>query len=145
MKKDADEKGIRLNHLKRTSNTLLHEMNYLKVVLEGRVEYFDLFQKTVIVIAKQNFTQMMAIRNFTGMLSVDHGEKILELDVSKIDSAKALEPEAKKAKKIKDSGNMKSLSGGEKSYATICLLLSLWENIETPFRALDEVFFKVII
>lgn len=33
---------------------------------------------------------------------------------------------------------MKSLSGGEKSFSTICLLLSLWDNMTVPFRALDE-------
>jgi chromosome segregation ATPase len=32
----------------------------------------------------------------------------------------------------------KALSGGEKSYATICLLLALWESMASPFRALDE-------
>jgi chromosome segregation ATPase len=32
----------------------------------------------------------------------------------------------------------KSLSGGEKSYSTICLLLSLWASMRNPFRALDE-------
>jgi chromosome segregation ATPase len=38
-----------------------------------------------------------------------------------------------------DSGtDPKSLSGGEKSYATICLLLALWEAMASPFRALDE-------
>lgn len=32
----------------------------------------------------------------------------------------------------------KSLSGGEKSFSTICLLLSLWEAINCPIRCLDE-------
>lgn len=32
----------------------------------------------------------------------------------------------------------RALSGGEKSYATVCLLLSLWESMSSPFRALDE-------
>lgn len=31
-----------------------------------------------------------------------------------------------------------SLSGGEKSYAQMCLIASLWENMNPPFRALDE-------
>lgn len=32
----------------------------------------------------------------------------------------------------------RSLSGGEKSYSTICLLLALWDSMFTPFRCLDE-------
>jgi chromosome segregation ATPase len=32
----------------------------------------------------------------------------------------------------------KALSGGEKSYSTICFLLSLWASMKSPFRALDE-------
>jgi structural maintenance of chromosomes protein 6 len=31
-----------------------------------------------------------------------------------------------------------SCSGGERSYTTMCLLLALGENLETPFRILDE-------
>lgn len=30
----------------------------------------------------------------------------------------------------------RSLSGGEKSFSTICLLLSLWESIGCPIRCL---------
>ena len=31
-----------------------------------------------------------------------------------------------------------ALSGGEKSFSQICLLLALWEDSRSPFRALDE-------
>jgi len=34
--------------------------------------------------------------------------------------------------------DVKSLSGGERSYTTIALLLALGENLETPFRVFDE-------
>ncbi len=33
----------------------------------------------------------------------------------------------------------KTLSGGEKSFSTICLLLSLWEAMGSPIRCLDEL------
>ena len=38
-------------------------------------------------------------------------------------------------KKVRD---MKSLSGGEKSFSTVSLVLALWECIQPPFRILDE-------
>ena len=34
--------------------------------------------------------------------------------------------------------DVKALSGGERSYTTIALLLALGESLETPFRVLDE-------
>merc|ERR1719186_1448052 len=36
------------------------------------------------------------------------------------------------------STEINSLSGGEKSYAQMCLITSLWEKMSPPFRALDE-------
>lgn len=35
----------------------------------------------------------------------------------------------------------RSLSGGEKSFSTICLLLSLWESIGCPLRRLGKISF----
>jgi len=32
----------------------------------------------------------------------------------------------------------RSLSGGEKSFATICLLLAMWESIGSPIRCLGK-------
>ena len=34
--------------------------------------------------------------------------------------------------------NMKTLSGGERSYTTVCFIMSLWDSIDAPFRCLDE-------
>jgi chromosome segregation ATPase len=33
----------------------------------------------------------------------------------------------------------KTLSGGEKSFSQVCLLLSLWEAMGSPIRCLDEL------
>ena len=34
--------------------------------------------------------------------------------------------------------DMRSLSGGERSFATVCFILALWDAMESPFRCLDE-------
>lgn len=34
--------------------------------------------------------------------------------------------------------DMRSLSGGERSFSTVCFIRSLWEITESPFRCLDE-------
>ncbi|XP_034053646.1 structural maintenance of chromosomes protein 6-like [Gymnodraco acuticeps] len=33
---------------------------------------------------------------------------------------------------------MRSLSGGERSFSTVCFVVSLWAITEAPFRCLDE-------
>lgn len=37
-----------------------------------------------------------------------------------------------------DVSGMKSLSGGECSFLTVCFMLSLWDIAESAFRCLDE-------
>lgn len=37
-----------------------------------------------------------------------------------------------------NSKDPRALSGGETSFATICLLLSIWECVACPLRCLDE-------
>ncbi|CAO1602674.1 Structural maintenance of chromosomes protein 6 [Xanthoria calcicola] len=70
---------------------------------------------------------MLSERSFRGRLLANHKEKKLDLVV---------EPDPTKvAGKGREA---KTLSGGEKSFATICLLLSLWDAMGAPVRCLDE-------
>mgnify|MGYP001792944648 CR=1 FL=1 len=34
--------------------------------------------------------------------------------------------------------DLKGLSGGEKSFSTLCFMMSLWESVQSPFRCMDE-------
>lgn len=47
-----------------------------------------------------------------------------------------MQPDA--AAKTNRGRQTKTLSGGEKSFSTICLLLALWEAMGSPVRCLDE-------
>ncbi|KAJ3246961.1 Structural maintenance of chromosomes protein 6 [Chytriomyces hyalinus] len=102
----------------------------LKVALEARMTDWAKLRKSITVRAKNTFSLMMQKRGFQAQLIIDHGKQTLDLrvDVHNLGLSKS---------KDKDK-DPKTLSGGEKSFSTVCLLLSLWENMGNPFRALDE-------
>ncbi len=43
-----------------------------------------------------------------------------------------------KVDKNQATKNTSSLSGGERSFSTVCFIMALWQAIESPFRCLDE-------
>nr|POE93267.1 structural maintenance of chromosomes protein 6 [Quercus suber] len=76
---------------------------------------------------RSTFSYLLSERNFRGRVLIDHKSKLLDIKV---------EPDLSKES---DAGRAtKTLSGGEKSFATICLLLSVWEAMGSPIRCLDE-------
>lgn len=100
--------------------------------LTKRKAKYKLFQDMITTRAKRLFASHLQKRGYRGMLMVDHVAKTLNLnvDVETIDAETAYDAEL--------SSSANSLSGGEKSYATVCLLLALWHAMYSPFRALDE-------
>ena len=74
----------------------------------------------------------MRKRGYVGKLVLDHDQQQLILNVNVQDQKKASEWSSSTCK------DPKSLSGGEKSFSTMCLLISLWNAMRNPFRALDE-------
>jgi chromosome segregation ATPase len=56
---------------------------------------------------------------------IDHSEQTLEIRVS---------PSEKRGM----AAETKSLSGGERSYATVSFIMALWDAIDPPFYFLDE-------
>jgi structural maintenance of chromosomes protein 6 len=71
------------------------------------------------------FTTLLSMRGFQGRLILDHTKGELRVKVN---------PGGKGTRK-----DPKSLSGGEKSFAQICMLLAVWEAMGSPLRALDEL------
>lgn len=99
----------------------------LKASLIERRDRWKKFRSFIAVRAKANFTYLLSERSFRGKLITDHKEKLLELSV---------EPDI--TKRDGSGRNTKTLSGGEKSFSQICLLLAIWEAMGSPIRCLDE-------
>ncbi|KAI9349754.1 RecF/RecN/SMC [Obelidium mucronatum] len=103
----------------------------LEQAMQVRMNDWEILRSKISKRAKNTFTMMMNMRGFQGKVLLDHEHKTLDLkvDVHNLGGSQV------KNNKEKDP---KTLSGGEKSFSTVCLLLSLWESMGNPFRALDE-------
>ncbi|CAO3671505.1 unnamed protein product [Umbelopsis ramanniana] len=96
--------------------------------LQERMERWQAFLMFIALRAKVHFTYYMHKRGDGGKLSFNHRKQRLEVQVATGD-------QFQKGTRHKDS---KSLSGGEKSFSQISLLLSLWQGIASPVFCLDE-------
>lgn len=77
--------------------------------------------------ARVTFNYLLSERQFRGSLSVDHKSQRLDIHVQPDITVNS------------NAGRQtKTLSGGEKSFSTICLLLALWDAMGSPIRCLDE-------
>lgn len=99
----------------------------LKRTLSQRLTKWQLMQRFISAHARSSFAYLLRERRFRGQLMINHREKQLSLRV---------EPD--KAQKNGNGQSTKTLSGGEKSFSSICLLLSIWESMGAPLRCLDE-------
>ncbi|RKP36861.1 P-loop containing nucleoside triphosphate hydrolase protein [Dimargaris cristalligena] len=107
----------------------------LQRALTVRMNKWSQFRESIAVRAKANFLWHLAQRGYRGRLDFDHQKQRLNPRVQTEDPAAAA-PNANG--KLRHDKDPKSLSGGEKSFSTICLLLALWESMGCPIRCLDE-------
>ena len=94
--------------------------------IKHRAKRFADFQKFIVVRAVRFFQMLLSQRGYTGKLKFDHENETLTVQVN---------VEKAQGTSTKDS---KALSGGERSFSTICFIMALWEAMEAPFRCLDE-------
>ncbi|MCJ1373013.1 Structural maintenance of chromosomes protein 6 [Loxospora ochrophaea] len=99
----------------------------LKLTLVHRISRWEQFRSKITARARLQFQFLLSERGFRGRLTIDHEEKKLDLDV---------QPD--ETHKTSKGRQTQTLSGGEKSFSTICLLLALWEAMGAPIRCLDE-------
>ncbi|CAF0764560.1 unnamed protein product, partial [Didymodactylos carnosus] len=86
-------------------------------------EYTALLERTA-ELTSQCFQSFLESRNYQGEAKFDHEEGTLQLKIT---------PRGDEAHE-----DTRSLSGGERSFSTVCFMLALWEVVEMPLRCLDE-------
>ena len=99
----------------------------MKQNLLGRLNKWRHFQRYISASSRSNFQFLLSERGFRGRLLIDHQRKNLSVQV---------EPDETRRSAV--GRDTKTLSGGEKSFSSICLLLSIWEAMGSPLRCLDE-------
>ncbi|XP_056873039.1 structural maintenance of chromosomes protein 6-like [Takifugu flavidus] len=103
--------------------------NFIKCldrVMDQRLYAYTVLRRFVSAHCKYYFDSMLAQRGFTGNMTFDHKNETLSVSVQPGQGNKA------------DLNDMRCLSGGERSFSTVCFVLSLWPITEAPFRCLDE-------
>lgn len=102
-------------------------IDYLESDITRRLKKWKNFRRTISSITGNAFDQTLQRKGQTGTINLDHRDKTLNIVVQKDsrDTQSQIE-------------NVKLLSGGERSYATLSLLLALGHSLECPFRVMDE-------
>lgn len=101
--------------------------SHLMRTLQHRQMRWKQFRSGISVRARVTFSYLLSERKFRGNLNIDHRNQALDINV---------QPDS--TEKSGDGRQTKTLSGGEKSFSTVCLLLSLWDAMGSPIRCLDE-------
>ncbi|KAJ2662182.1 Structural maintenance of chromosomes protein 6 [Coemansia sp. RSA 1199] len=116
----------------------------LKTAHQQRLNKWTQFRDSMTVRTKLHFIKNLLQRGYTGKLEFDHTQCTLipkvKTDQDVVSESVGRNPTDSQADKgsAYQRKDTRSLSGGEKSFTTICLLLSLWETMNCPVRALDE-------
>ncbi|KAG0073128.1 Structural maintenance of chromosomes protein 6 [Linnemannia elongata] len=119
----------------KTARDSINHMNqfidHLKPTLHHRISRWREFRNQMSLRSAINFGLLLAFRKYSGELQFNHQAKELTIKVETDD------PNSAQAGVSRDK-DPKSLSGGEKSFSTICFLLALWNSMASTIRCLDE-------
>ncbi|NXU43561.1 SMC6 protein, partial [Drymodes brunneopygia] len=98
----------------------------LDEVMSERLKAYQQFLRTLSMRCKLHFEHLLRVRGCSGHIIFDHKNETLSITVQPREEEKAAR------------SDLRSLSGGERSFSTVCFILSLWNISESPFRCMDE-------
>ncbi|NXO63989.1 SMC6 protein, partial [Phainopepla nitens] len=98
----------------------------LDEVMTERLKAYRQFLRTLSMQCKLHFEHLLRARGCSGHITFDHRNETLSITVQPREEEKAAR------------SDLRSLSGGERSFSTVCFILSLWNISQSPFRCMDE-------
>ncbi|NXD26885.1 SMC6 protein, partial [Spelaeornis formosus] len=98
----------------------------LDEVMTERLRVYRQFLRSLSVQCKLHFEYLLRVRGCSGQIIFDHKNETLSIIVQPREEEKTA------------GSDLRSLSGGERSFSTVCFILSLWNISESPFRCMDE-------
>jgi len=105
-------------------------VNFLEQMLKQRKDGFKEILQSTCKNINRNFATLLSARKYIGVLDFDHRENLLTIRVNPNQNGEAAG--------LDITREVRSLSGGEKSYSSVSLVLALWNAMTPPFRILDE-------
>ncbi|KAG0439580.1 Structural maintenance of chromosomes protein 6 [Dictyocoela muelleri] len=126
-KEDIQKSLVFLNKSKKKKEKILNnfksKVKRIKKSIEKCLTKKEFLNKKIVDEATKKFESMVSSRGYSGNLFFDHENKKLDLKMMVNKNA---------------AGSTYTLSGGERSFAGICFLLSLWDFLSCPVKILDE-------
>ena len=123
----ANEAKERYEDVMKQTRDVDDTITSLKRAIEHRLHLWRQFQRQISARVRIQFNYLLSERGFRGKIDLDHRARKVLIQI---------EPD--ETRKSSAGRNTKTLSGGEKSFSSICMLLSVWEAIGSPIRCLDE-------
>ncbi|XP_040848791.1 structural maintenance of chromosomes protein 6 isoform X3 [Ochotona curzoniae] len=106
--------------------TLKRFIKLLEEIMTHRYKTYQQFRRCLTLRCKLYFDNLLSQRAYCGKMNFDHKNETLTISVQPGEGNKVA------------FNDMRALSGGERSFSTVCFILSLWSIAESPFRCLDE-------
>ena len=100
-------------------------LEQIGIYLEERHAAFKTMRHVIALRCSLDFNVLLGQRGFVGNMQFNHEQQHLTLLVRPHDNAS-------------QSSDLRALSGGERSFSTVCYVIALWQVIESPLRCLDE-------
>lgn len=123
----CDKKERKILKKQITYATFREKLNACQKALDLR---WSKFQRNANLLKRQltwQFNGHLRKKGISGHIKVDYEQKVLAVEVKM--------PQDASGNSVRDT---RGLSGGERSFSTLCFALALHEMTEAPFRAMDE-------